>query len=729
MPLHMIIVAALLLGAVAEPGPQSAREKTPVIVDTDVGTDVDDAFALALALASPELDVRGITTVSADAYTRALIACRLLDAVGRPGIPVAAGRPRREKPALEGQYQYGLRPARKRPLSESAVEFLYRELEARPGEITLIALGDLTNVAELIRKHPEAKPWIKRIVLMGGSLRVGFDGQPPPVREWNVRADVSAAQTVFNSGLPLVVAPVDATTHVKLVEPLRRRVFRTDTPLCRHLEALYDLWGKETPTLFDPVAVALVLDESFCTMEDLRIEVDDRGFTRVREGAANCRAATSIRSEAFLGWYVRRVTRPVLVARDLPDELVVDVVSEDEIRVLGYPLGAAGIDRLLGQIAAEPRRPRSALIGADRNVTTGRVQRIVQDCQQAGIEELQLRVARDGPRNVSRPVPQGNMPTRVHVAENYETDIERRWWLAGRPTTQEVPSGSTRACRAVLCRDFDGRMGDRQKIYRAVVFNPVPGPPMGPRTRLSFRYRLAGSDALRVQIYSLSNNYHRRLTLTGLPQKEWQTATVDMTEARRPDGSGGPLSEGERIDDVQFYVDPGADLVIDDVVLYEAASPAQKHPFPKRIIFTGWFDTGKHPQHWPGDLEIVPYGEGTSSRAARSVAKGETDSPWLRVHLRGRRPLGPRPRLRFRYRLTGGDKLHLTLADGAGGDSLECDLTDVVRDRWAETDAGFVVPEAGDGKIPMIDQIRFVIDPGAELLVDDLVLYEPADAG
>ena len=69
-------------------------------------------------------------------------------------------------------------------------------------------------------------------------------------------------------------------------------------------------------------------------------------------------------------------------------------------------------------------------------------------------------------------------------------------------------------------------------------------------------------DEIRVQIYSLTNNYHRNLVLTGLPGGTWQDATGDLTQARRPDGSGGPLSEDERIDDIQFYIDSGAELIV-----------------------------------------------------------------------------------------------------------------------------------------------------------------------
>src|SRR5262245_30037025 len=190
------------------------------------------------------------------------------------------------------------------------------------------------------------------------------------------------------------------------------------------------------------------------------------------------------------------------------------------------------------------------------------------------------------------------LPLRVHVFEDYETEIEQRWWLRGNPVTDQVPPSlstsvpNRRACQATETKDFDDLMGDPAKTFKAVIFNPVPGPPMGKETRLAFRCRLVGTDKLRVQIYSLTNNYHRRLELSGLKQEQWESFVVDMTQARRPDGSGGPLSEDERIDDIQFYVDSTADLWIDDIVLYESAAETQQ-PFPRRIIFTGWFDTGE----------------------------------------------------------------------------------------------------------------------------------------
>jgi inosine-uridine nucleoside N-ribohydrolase len=282
--------------------------RIPVLLDTDLGTALDDAFALALVLASPELDLRGVTTVHGDAYTRALVVCRMLESVGRGELPVAPGRSPQEHPDSRDQLAYGLQPPfRKRPLPQSAVDFLYDELKTHPGEHTLLAIGPLTNIGALLRTHTECKPWIKRIVLMGGAIRVGYNGKPPPEAEWNIQTDIPAALTVFASGVRLVVAPLDATTDLKLEKPLRDRLFSFGTPLTRQLHTLYDMGDHSTPTLFDTVAVALCFEERFCTMEDLRIEVDAQGITRVVKGKPNARVATAVRSAEFLKWYLDRL--------------------------------------------------------------------------------------------------------------------------------------------------------------------------------------------------------------------------------------------------------------------------------------------------------------------------------------------------------------------------------------------------------------------------------------
>ena len=317
--------------------------------------------------------------------------------------------------------------------------------------------------------------------------------------------------------------------------------------------------------------------------------------------------------------------------------------------------------------------------------------------------------------NLSEPVERGLLPHRVHAVENYETDIEKRWWMAGRIETGNVPPGGGRACRGTLAINFDGRMGDQSRMYTAVIFNPVPGPPVGKNPRISFRYWIKGADWLRVQIYSLSRGFHRYLRLKGLPQGEWKTATVDMTASRRPDGSGGGLSGNERIDDIQFYTDPGAELIIDDIALYDAAPPEASEPFPKAMVFTGGFDTGRHGREWPGRFEIVGHEPPRAWKAARSTEEGD-----LRVSLRGARPLGTTTALRFQCRIDGADRLWAELAHrGHGVAGVHLDGLEPGKWRWVK------VEFSSPGRYA--DEIRFRLPSGGRLTVDDLLLYVPAE--
>ncbi len=310
--------------AIAAEAADVKKKTIPILLDTDIGTDVDDAFALALILASPELDLRGVTTVGSEPQTRARIVCRFLTAAGRNEIPVAAGATPQPAEDIEKQGRYAKHagdnlPRLSRPVKDTAVDFLFQQLKAQRGELTLVTIGPLTNIARLLREHPDSKPWIKRIVLMGGSVRVGYNGKAPPEVEWNIRCDIPAAQSVFASGIPLVVAPLDATTMLKLKESLRRKLFEAKNALTEQVRTLYQLWGEKTPTLFDPVAVALCFDERFCTMEDLRLEVDAKGLTRAVKGEPNARVATAIKREDFLQWYVKRLTAAGKQERPKPE--------------------------------------------------------------------------------------------------------------------------------------------------------------------------------------------------------------------------------------------------------------------------------------------------------------------------------------------------------------------------------------------------------------------------
>jgi hypothetical protein len=323
----------------------------------------------------------------------------------------------------------------------------------------------------------------------------------------------------------------------------------------------------------------------------------------------------------------------------------------------------------------------------------------------------------------------GPFPRRVHVVEDYETEIEKRWWLRGTPVDSGLaPSLSAtgvpnrRAMRAAPTKDFDDLMGDPARDYLAVVFNPVPGPPMGPRTMLSFRYRLEGTDEIRVQIYSLTNGYHRKLHLSGLPAGTWERAFVDLSTARRPDGSGGPLSADERIDDIQLYVKPGADLLADDIILYEPGDETRErnHPFPARIIFTAWFDTGKQGAEWPGSFEIVAHEPPRTWKAARSVIDPATGKSWIRIGMRGHRRIGAEPRLRLSLRASRACEVQIALVDSREPMESVAVVT-VHGTRWER----LTVPFAGFDRDSHADEIRILAPEGVEVLVDDVVLHEP----
>ena len=143
---------------------------------------------------------------------------------------------------------------------------------------------------------------------MGGSIARGYEPGSQPDAEWNIKSNPAAAQVVFSSGIPITMAPLDVTAMLKLDAAARSRIFSQNTPVTNSLAALYHLWNHETPTLFDPMAVALVLDPGLCQTKDLAIEVDDQGFTRVVEGKpANATVGLSTDPAKFFEFYLGRV--------------------------------------------------------------------------------------------------------------------------------------------------------------------------------------------------------------------------------------------------------------------------------------------------------------------------------------------------------------------------------------------------------------------------------------
>ncbi len=228
----------------------SSKPAQKVIIDTDIGDDIDDAFAIALAVKSPEIEILGVTTTFGDTEARARIAGRLLTEVGRTDIPVVAGVPTKTDNVMtQRRYGEGGRFVAGQP--GGAVEFILQEIRKYPGEITLVGIGPLMNVAAVIDKDLETFRKLKRVVIMGGSIDCGygelwFCPQHGPDAEWNIARDVAAAQKLFTSGVPLYVMPLDST-QLRFVETMRAYVFRQGTPMTDALTLLYHQWGQSTP--------------------------------------------------------------------------------------------------------------------------------------------------------------------------------------------------------------------------------------------------------------------------------------------------------------------------------------------------------------------------------------------------------------------------------------------------------------------------------------------------
>jgi inosine-uridine nucleoside N-ribohydrolase len=285
-----------------------ARQK--VIIDTDIGDDIDDAFALALALRSPELEILGVTTTFGDTETRAKIVDRFLREAGRTDIPVAAGVPMVTENPMS-QRRYAEREHSPKVPRPPAVDFLLEQIRRYPGQITLIAIGPLMNVGGAIDRDAVTFQKLKRVVLMGGSIKRGYDdlgysAPRGPDAEWNIINDIPSAQKLFAAGVPLAVMPLDST-QLKLDEVKRAFLFSQGTPITDALTVLYHLWGQQTPTLFDPMTIAYAVNPGLCPVQPMRIRVDEKGFTRVEAGAPNADVCLESNPDEFFRFYLRRV--------------------------------------------------------------------------------------------------------------------------------------------------------------------------------------------------------------------------------------------------------------------------------------------------------------------------------------------------------------------------------------------------------------------------------------
>jgi inosine-uridine nucleoside N-ribohydrolase len=272
----------------------------PVILDCDPGH--DDMVAILLAAANPRVDLLAITTVAGNGTLERTThnARAVCSMAGIRDVPIAAGAPGpldgtlRTAPHVHGES--GLEgaelPSPDVPLAdEHAVELMARLLRDAAEPVTLVPTGPLTNVALLLRGHPDLAERVREIVLMGGTTGAG---NIEPLAEFNIHVDPEAAHEVFTSGLPVTMCGLDVTHQALATEEVLRRLSGLGTPLADTVVRLLgffrdryrDLWGLPAPPVHDPVAVARVIDPGLVRCEAAHVAVELHGtYTR---GATVC---------------------------------------------------------------------------------------------------------------------------------------------------------------------------------------------------------------------------------------------------------------------------------------------------------------------------------------------------------------------------------------------------------------------------------------------------------
>ena len=309
----MIVVCLLAAGAKLTWAQKPALAPQKVILDTDIGDDIDDAYALGLVLTSPELKLLGVTTAWGDTRLRAQLAEGLLCETGQQNIPVFIGVPTKANNVFT-QASWASRFPPPTNGDTDAIAWMAKTIRANPGQITLIEIAPLSNVGALIDRDPAAFRMLKRVVMMGGSIHRGYGdlGYAPdrgPSAEYNIAMDVSAAKKLFAAGVPITMAPLDST-QLKLDEVMRAILFRQSTPLTDSLEVLTQEWGNgrsATPTLFDVMAVAATIDNSLCPAQPMHIDVDDQGYTRPAAGSPNADVCLHSDSDRFFQFLLPRL--------------------------------------------------------------------------------------------------------------------------------------------------------------------------------------------------------------------------------------------------------------------------------------------------------------------------------------------------------------------------------------------------------------------------------------
>lgn len=302
-----------------------------IIIDTDPG--VDDALTFLLALASPEIQLEALTTTQGNVTLEKATqnALSVLELGQASHIPVASGsalplvQPLRASAYVHGESGIGnskLPEPKTKPVPQHAVDYLIERALAEPGEISIFAIGPLTNIAMAIRKEPRFAKAVKELVIMGGAILE--HGNVTPQAEFNIYVDPHAAHIVFHSGMPITLIPLDVTHKCLLLQKHVDRLMQISSPISRFIRDAMEVYlkysfelGYSGSALHDPLTLATIIQPDLLTLKEYYVDVDISGgvsmgktfadILNVTKKPANMKVAMNVRGEGFVELFLRRM--------------------------------------------------------------------------------------------------------------------------------------------------------------------------------------------------------------------------------------------------------------------------------------------------------------------------------------------------------------------------------------------------------------------------------------